>query len=132
MLVVPSRTVTVMNDPEEGEQPAERRRRVAALQDLVATAHRCSRVSGHRPCRGRWGLHRPVVPFLGTPWQDTVSAERPGWRQRAAFLQGFDPPGEYAFEVDYQTCRRCRLGWVEQPHTLDAYQRHSLAGCVSP
>jgi hypothetical protein len=102
MLVVPSRTVTVMDYPEEGEQPTERRGRVAALQDLVATAHRCSRVSGHRPwrgllpwaSRGRWGWHRPVVPFLGTPWQDTVSAERPGWRQRAAFLQGFDPPGE--------------------------------------
>jgi hypothetical protein len=68
-----------------------------------------------------------VVPFLGVPWQDTVSAERPGWRQRAAYLQGFDPPGEYAFEVDYQVCRRCRLGWVEQPYTLEPYQRHGLA-----
>ncbi|OZV71803.1 hypothetical protein CA850_32870 [Micromonospora echinospora] len=31
------------------------------------------------------------------------------------------------FEVDYQICRRCRLGWVEQPYTLPRYQRRGLA-----
>lgn len=35
--------------------------------------------------------------------------------------------GEFAFEVDYQICRRCGLGWVEQPYTLPKYQRCGLA-----
>jgi hypothetical protein len=51
--------------------------------------------------------------MLTTPWQDTVSANRLGWRQRAANLNG-----ELAFAVTYQLCHRCRLGWVEQPYTL--------------
>jgi hypothetical protein len=57
--------------------------------------------------RGRLGRRRsrPVVPMLTTPWQDTVSANRPGWRERAAKLDG-----ESAFAVDYQLCHRCRLG----------------------
>jgi hypothetical protein len=59
---------------------------------------------------------------LVTPWQDTISAERIGWRQRAANL--YD---ECAFAVDYQICRRCQLGWVEQPYTLPRYQRCGLA-----
>lgn len=64
----------------------------------------------------------PVVPQLNTPWQDTISGERAGWRQRAANLDG-----EVVFAVDYQICRRCRLGWVEQPHTDPPYQRCGLA-----
>ncbi|MER6393522.1 hypothetical protein ABT236_34305 [Streptomyces sp. NPDC001523] len=64
----------------------------------------------------------PDVPELDTPWQDTVSAERTGWRQRAANL--YD---EFAFSVDYQVCRRCRLGWVEQPYTMPEYERCGLA-----
>ena len=59
---------------------------------------------------------------LGTPWQDTVSAERVGWRQRAAYLDGCQ-----VFVVDYQTCRQCRLGWVEQPYTIPQYQRRGIA-----
>jgi hypothetical protein len=47
-----------------------------------------------------------------TRWQDTPSGERPGWRERAAYLNG-----EEVFAVDYQVCRRCGLGWVEQPYT---------------
>jgi hypothetical protein len=70
-----------------------------------------------RPANG-W----TAVPQLATPWQDTISAERPGWRQRAANLDD-----EFAFAVDYQICRRCRLGWVEQPHTLQRYHRCGLA-----
>ncbi|WP_406354211.1 hypothetical protein [Streptomyces sp. NBC_00658] len=59
---------------------------------------------------------------MGTPWQDTVSDERIGWRQRAANMRG-----EFVFAVDYQICRRCRLAWVEQPYTLPQYQRCGLA-----
>ncbi|MFE2867018.1 hypothetical protein [Embleya sp. NPDC059259] len=59
---------------------------------------------------------------MDTPWQDTISGERAGWRQRAANLHG-----EWVFAVDYLICRRCGLGWVEQPHTLPGYQRCGLA-----
>ncbi|MEV6868426.1 hypothetical protein AB0M44_46535 [Streptosporangium subroseum] len=59
---------------------------------------------------------------MGTPWQDTISGERTGWRIRAANLNE-----EFAFAVDYQICR-CGLGWVEHPHTLPQYQRCGLAG----
>ena len=64
----------------------------------------------------------PSVPMRGTPWQDTVSAEHTGWRQRAACLDG-----AVVFAVDYQICRRCRLGWVEQPHTVPEFQRCGIA-----
>jgi hypothetical protein len=57
-----------------------------------------------------------------TGWHDTTSDERPGWRERAAYIDG-----EPAFAVDYQLCRRCRLGWVEQPYTDPLYQRCGLA-----
>ncbi|MEV7629803.1 hypothetical protein [Actinoplanes sp. NPDC089786] len=49
------------------------------------------------------------MPRLDTPWQDTVSAERPGWRTRAANLragEGVDRD-EFIFEVDYTLCERC-------------------------
>jgi hypothetical protein len=77
-----------------------------------------------RLSRGRLGRNRswPVVPVLGTPWQDTVSPLRSGWRERAAYLQG-----KQVFAVDYQTCRQCGLGWVEEPHTVEEYQRSGLA-----
>ncbi|WP_217369878.1 hypothetical protein [Nonomuraea antri] len=65
---------------------------------------------------------RPAVPQLDTPWQDTVSPERTGWRQRAANLDG-----EEVFAVDYRVCLRCGLGWVEQPHTEPELQRCGLA-----
>jgi hypothetical protein len=97
----------------------------------LATSH-VGRASGSEPVRtalkwltrGRLGTRHgwPVVPQLGTPWQDTVSRERTGWRQRAAYLDG-----DVVFAVDYQICRRCRLGWVEQPHTVEQYQRCGLA-----
>lgn len=74
--------------------------------------------------RGRLGRRtgRPVVPRLPSPWQDTVSAERIGWRQLAANLNRGS-----VFEVDYQVCLRCGLGWVEQPYTMPQYQRCGLA-----
>lgn len=30
--------------------------------------------------------------------------------------------------MDYQVCRQCLLGWVEQPYTDPRYQRCGLAG----
>jgi hypothetical protein len=73
---------------------------------------------------GRYGRRTgwPRVPRLGTPWQDTISGERRSWRQRAAYLDGHE-----VFGVDYQICRRCRLGWIEQPYTVEKYQRCGLA-----
>lgn len=104
----------------------------AAAQHLAGLAHQVEYASGREPwreflqwiSRGRLGRRtgRPVVPRLSSPWQDTVSAERTGWRQLAANLNG-----ESAFEVDYQVCLRCGLGWVEQPFTLPQYQRCGLA-----
>jgi hypothetical protein len=71
----------------------------------------------------------PVVPVLDTPWQDTISGERPGWRQRSAYLfdrgNGFDEG--LVFTVDHRVCRRCRLGWVEHPYTMPRYQRCGVA-----
>jgi hypothetical protein len=97
----------------------------------LATSH-VGRAAGREPLRAvlRWatrgrlgGRHGwSAVPVLGTPWQDTVSFERIGWRERAAFLNG-----EEVFAVDYQVCSRCGLGWVEQPYTDPRYQRCGLA-----
>jgi hypothetical protein len=106
--------------------------RRAARALAAQAASQVGRAPGHEPLRamlkwgtrGRLGRRRgwPVVPVLGTPWQDTVSAERTGWRERAAYLDG-----SVAFAVDYQTCRGCGLGWVEQPYTESQYQRCGLA-----
>lgn len=112
-----------------------------AIRRLIASTGQVGRVSGSEPWRAvllrltgnRWPQRRgwPVVPRLATPWQDTVSAERPGWRMRAANLRVRTDDGlerdEFAFAVDYQLCRRCRIGWVEQPYTQPAYQRRGLA-----
>lgn len=67
----------------------------------------------------------PDVPELDTPWRDTWSANRPGWRERAAYLDG-----EEVFAVDYQVCRRCGLGWVEEPYTHPDYERCGLASAA--
>jgi hypothetical protein len=103
-----------------------------AARRLARQAHEVGRVSGRKPWRqavqwiSRGKLGRPtgwsVVPRLGRPWQDTISGERCGWRQRAANLDD-----EFVFAVDYQICRRCRLGWVEHPYTDPRYQRCGLA-----
>ncbi|MEU1673843.1 hypothetical protein ABZ752_17680 [Streptomyces roseifaciens] len=105
--------------------------RQAAIR-LANQAHAVGHASQGEPWRktlqwisgGRLGQRkgRPDIPELGTPWQDTVSDERLGWRQRAANLNG-----DFAFAVDYQICRRCGLGWVEQPYTQPQYQRCGLA-----
>lgn len=77
------------------------------------------RISGGRlGQRGGW----PDPPQLNTPWQDTISPTRHGWRQRAANLHG-----ESVFGVDYQVCRRCEVVWVEEPHTDPEYQGCGLA-----
>lgn len=103
-----------------------------AAQKLACQAHEVGRVSGREwrrdllqwASRGRFGRQRGWVrvPKLDTPWQDTPSGERQGWRERAANLEG-----EFAFSVDYQVCPDCQLGWVEQPYTLPEYQRCGLA-----
>jgi hypothetical protein len=103
-----------------------------AARQLAGQADRVGRVSGREPwrvalrriSRGRLGERRgrPVGSELSTPWQDTMSGERPGWRERAAVLDR-----QPAFAVDYQVCRRCRLGWVEQPYTDPPFQRCGLA-----
>jgi hypothetical protein len=104
----------------------------APARALAKQAHRVGWVRrGERRRRfvqwisfGRLGGQRgwPVVLQLDTPWQDTLSNARIGWRQRAANLAG-----EFAFSVNYQVCRRCRIAWVEQPYTFPQYQRASLA-----
>lgn len=35
--------------------------------------------------------------------------------------------GEFVFAVDYRVCRKCALGWVEEPYTIPRYQRAGLA-----
>lgn len=35
--------------------------------------------------------------------------------------------GTFAFAVDYQICRTCGLGWVEEPYTEAEFQRSGLA-----
>jgi len=125
----PVRRVLPLRD--DGGMAREEDRRAARMLAGQAMSH-VGRASGREPARealkwvtrGRLGRRRgwPVVPRLGTPWQDTVSAERPGWRQRAAFLGGKE-----VFAVDYQVCGRCGLGWVEQPYTVPEYQRCGLA-----
>lgn len=74
--------------------------------------------------RGRLGRRHnwPVVPILGTPWQDNVSIRGMNWRERAAYLDG-----QPVFGVDYQVCRDCRAGWVEEPYTVERYERCGLA-----
>ncbi|WP_406080114.1 hypothetical protein [Micromonospora sp. NBC_00858] len=118
-----------MSDDDADRTDAERGE---AVRQLVAQVGEVGRVSGREPwrelvswlTRGRWGRRAgwPAVPVLITPWQDTLSAERHGWRTRAANLAG-----DFAFAVDYRICRRCRIGWVEQPHTHTRYRRQGLA-----
>jgi hypothetical protein len=76
---------------------------------------------------GRWLRQRDWLddPEPDTPWRDTRSANRPGWRERAAYLHG-----EEVFAVDYQICRRCSLGWVEEPYTHPDYQGCGLAAAA--
>ena len=92
------------------------------------------RVSGGR--LGRPAPGWPVVPVLRTPWQDTISGERTGWRQRSAYLfpdavvpapEDFEDRAELVFSVDYRVCRRCRRGWVEYPWTAPRYERCGVA-----
>jgi len=109
-----------------------------AIAKLIASTGQVGRASGRQPWHdflrrltgGRWPARQwPVVPRLATPWQDTVSAERPGWRMRAANLRAGDGAerDEFVFAVDYELCGRCRIGWVEQPHTLEPFRRRGLA-----
>jgi hypothetical protein len=51
-----------------------------------------------------------------------MSSEWPGWRERAANLDG-----QTVFAVGYQICRRCQLGRVELSYIDPSYQRCGLA-----
>lgn len=66
------------------------------------------------------GLGR--CPHPGEPWQDNATDRGLRWRERAAYLSR-----QRVFRVDYLVCRRCRLGWVEDPATEDGYERCGLA-----
>ncbi len=130
-----------MSELDDGGCPDEHE--VAAVRYLVEHPDQVGRASGRDGSvrealrwltRGRWPCthDRPYVPRLGTPWQDTTSPGRPGWRCRGAYLprtdEGvFDEDEEAVFEVDYRTCPDCRIGWVQQPYTLPRYQRNGLA-----
>jgi hypothetical protein len=105
----------------------------AARELAVLALSHVGRVPGREPLHallwratnGRLGRRRRsqwTVLKLGTPWQDTPSWQRVGWRERAAYLRGHE-----VFAVDYQVCRRCALGWVEEPATDERYQRCGLA-----
>jgi hypothetical protein len=85
---------------------------VRALRRWVS----CLRSGRERTLMGRAGV--------GTRWQDVSSYERPGWRARGAYVAGSSEP---VFEIDYEVCQRCGIGWVEQPYTLPAFQRRGLA-----
>lgn len=112
---------------------AEGRNAAHALAELAES--RVGRALGTEPVRAvlrrltrnRLGRQRgwPIVPVLGTPWQDKVSSERTGWRAWAAYLDG-----EQVFAADCQMCRRGGLGWVEQPCAVPEYQRCGLAAAA--
>lgn len=99
-----------------------------AARHLARQACTVSHVSGLGSWRAalRWigdaVLNRPPESQVAFGWGDTASQERPGWRERAAHLDG-----NIVFAVDYQPCRRCGLAWVEQPYTDPLYQRCGLA-----
>ncbi|MFI9561567.1 M28 family peptidase [Nonomuraea endophytica] len=114
---------------DTGEEPVADR---ASVADLAA---RNAQVAW-APDRDLWHelLYRPSGRRLyrryrtparlprDAPWTDTPSEARHTWRTRAAYLAG-----EFAFGVDYQVCRICKLGWVEDPYTLPKFQRCGLA-----
>jgi hypothetical protein len=116
------------------EEDREAARSLAAVARLgVVRTSGVVRTRGGDPAagtvaaRGRsWLLARVDrvrgIEYPGTAWRDFRFRERRGWRERAAYLGGNE-----VFRVDYQVCRRCRLGWVEQPSTVAEYRRCGLA-----
>ena len=109
------------------------RRAARILAGLAATEVR--RAAGGETARSplRWLTRGRRVrrrdwsddPESDAPWRDTRSANRPGWRERAAYLDANE-----VFAVDYEVCRRCGLGWVEEPYTHPDYQRCGLAAAA--
>jgi hypothetical protein len=82
----------------EDRDAARELARLAASQVGRASGSKLARAVLKWVTRGRLGRPRgwPAVRRLGTPWQDTVSPERTGWRERAAYLGG-----GRVFAVDY-------------------------------
>lgn len=112
--------MAVEESREAATRLAEQAREIGRAPGRVAVGEFLRRVSQ------AWfdELHdRPsLAPEWGTSWQDADSPVRPGWRERAALVDG-----EAVFAVDYQVCRQCQLGWVEEPYTEPGYQRCGLA-----
>jgi hypothetical protein len=108
-----------IDERQEARALAAQARDVAWAADGTAWQRILRAISG-----GRWGRQPTgwTVIRVDAPWQDTPSSERPGWRERAANLAD-----GVAFAVDYTVCAHCRLGWVEQPYTMEKYQRCGLA-----
>jgi hypothetical protein len=124
----------LIDETRRWQVASEKNRRAArALVGLATTE------VGHTPDQEntrstlRWLMRGPQYRRRGrqaelepdTPWRDTRSANRPGWRERAAYLDG-----QEVFAVDYQVCRICGLGWVEEPYTDPDYQRCGLAAAA--
>jgi hypothetical protein len=111
-------------------EPLARR---AAIAELTACADQVAwapdrdlwheliyRLSGGRLYRRYRSLNYRLPE--GAPWTDTPSYNRRTWRTRAAYSTD-----AFAFAVDYQICRACGLGWVEEPYTETEFQRSGLA-----
>lgn len=108
---------------EDDRQSARELASLAATQVGWASRDRLRRAAIW-VSRGRFG-RRPSWPTFSVPakgWQDNPSSRGMRWRERAAYLNG-----QRAFGVDYQTCRRCRAAWVEDPATEEGYTRCGLA-----
>jgi hypothetical protein len=65
-------------------------------------------------------LAEEALPVTG--WHDSGDGDRPGWRTRAAYLEG-----DMVFSVGYVICRPCALGLVEWPNTDQRVRRCGLA-----
>src|SRR5579859_3941351 len=107
-----------MVTPEDDRQSA---RELAAQAANVRWASRDRlRRAVIRASGGRFGRRRGwlVVPVPGRGWQDNPSDRGMRWRERAAYLNS-----QRVFGVDYQVCRRCQVGWVEDPWTEESYTR---------
>jgi hypothetical protein len=104
---------------------------VRSLADLAQVAvirvrarNPAARTVADRSRSWLWSMLEPEpfqLPGTGSLWLDRWSRERTGWRERAAYLNG-----EELFGVDYEVCRRCRAGWVEQPATH--HEEHRRCG----
>jgi hypothetical protein len=118
----------------EREPMAEEEGTIRALAQLADHVHWVRKWPDKPTWRDR--LRRWVSPEAyqynrgGTPprpWVDRPAGhyERTGWRIRAAYIKS-----NVAFEVEYEVCNLCKIGWVESPHTHEGYKRCGLASAA--